>query len=387
MHVSNVRPNHRYEILTPTGFQPFDGIRVQEKEAYTLKFSDGSSMVATGNHLLLTPKGWQDVSSCGIQTIVSEKNGQTITLIDKTGPFIERVYDPVNVANGSCYESETVISHNCSFLSTSYTLISSKVLQTLKASEHVAADESGYFEFEPPDPTRNYVMMVDTGHGTGDDDSAFAIVDITELPYRVAATYANNTVNTMEYPQIVEQYAKRYHHPWLMVEVMDVGRDVAFILFRDFEYPKFMATVTEKRLGQRLVFNSRMNRHLGLRMTAGVKRSGAAVLKTLVEKNKLVVNDYRIIQQLSTFVQRGATYMAETGHHDDLVTPLLMLAWVSLQPNFAEITTARAVDDFIDMVRPQGDEEIPVKIRAEEPDPVGILGDAIDDDDPSWLLR
>lgn len=277
--------------------------------------------------------------------------------------------------------------YECSFLSTSYTLISSKVLQTLKANEHVAADESGYFEFEPPDPTRNYIMLVDTSHGTGDDDSAFVIVDITDLPYRVVATYANNTIDTMEYPQVVEKYAKRYHHPWLMVEVMDVGRDVAFILFRDYEYPKFMATVTEKRLGQRLVFNSRMNRHLGLRMTAGVKRSGAAVLKTLIEKNKLIVNDYRIIQQLSTFVQRGATYMAETGHHDDLVIPLIMLSWASLQPNFAEITTARVVDDFIDVVRPQGDEEIPVKVRAEEPDPVGVFGDSLDEDDPMWLLR
>lgn len=274
-----------------------------------------------------------------------------------------------------------------SFLSTSYTLIRSQILQTLTHKQPITATDTGYCEFIPPDPTRSYVMTVDTASGQGLDYSAFVIVDVSEMPYRIAATYANNRITTMEFPQVIMEYATRYHKPWLMVEVMDIGRDVAFILSRDHEYDRLMTAVTEKRLGQRLTFNAKMNRHLGLRMTSGVKRSGCAVLKTLVENHHLILNDYRIVQQLSVFVQRGSLYMAETGHHDDLVMPLVMLGWVSLQPNFAEITSTRALDTYTQLVAQSRDNLVPVVVDDEVPNPVGFFGDVDPEDDPSWLLR
>lgn len=274
-----------------------------------------------------------------------------------------------------------------SFLSTSYTLIRSQVLQTLTHAQPIMTTDTGYSEFLPPDPSRAYVMTVDTASGQGLDYSTFVITDVSEMPYRIAATYANNRITTMEFPQVIMEYAKRYHKPWLMVEVMDIGRDVAFILSRDHEYDRLMTAVTEKRLGQRLTFNAKMNRHLGLRMTAGVKRSGCAVLKTLVENHHLVVNDYRIVQQLSVFVQKGSMYMAETGHHDDLVMPLVMLGWISLQPNFAEITSTRALDAYTQIVVESKDNPMPVVLDDEQPTPLGILGNVSDEDDPYWILR
>lgn len=273
-----------------------------------------------------------------------------------------------------------------SFLSTSYTLIRSQVLQTLTHAQPIETSDTGYAEFVPPDPSRAYVMTVDTASGQGLDYSAFVIVDVSEMPYRVVATYANNRITTMEFPQVIMQYAKRYFLPWMMIEVMDIGRDVAFIISRDHEYDRLMTAVTEKRLGQRLTFNAKMNRHLGLRMTAGVKRSGCAVLKTLVENHHLLLNDYRIVQQLSVFVQRGSLYMAETGHHDDLVMPLVMLGWISLQPNFAEITGTRALDTYTQIVAQSRDNPVPMVVEDEQPMPIGLFG-RDEEDDSRWLLN
>ena len=98
------------------------------------------------------------------------------------------------------------------------------MLQTLTHSQPVESTETGYAEFLPPDKSRAYVMTVDTASGQGLDYSTFVIVDVSEMPYRVAATYANNRITTMEFPQVIMQYAKRYFMPWLMVEVMDIGR-------------------------------------------------------------------------------------------------------------------------------------------------------------------
>ena len=77
--------------------------------------------------------------------------------------------------------------------------------------------------------------------------------------------------------------------------------------------------------------------------------------------------------------------MAEVGHHDDLVMPLVMLGWVSLQPNLAEITTTRALDVYTRLVTESKDNPIPIELGDERPTPVGIFG--IDDDDPYWVLR
>jgi len=274
-----------------------------------------------------------------------------------------------------------------SFLSTSYTLIRSQVLQTLTHTQPIETNDTGYAEFLPPDNSRAYVMLVDTASGQELDYSTFVIVDVSEMPYRIVATYANNRISTMEFPQVIMQYAKRYYMPWVMVEVMDIGRDVAFILSRDHEYERLMTAVTEKRLGQRLTFNAKINRHLGLRMTAGVKRSGCAVLKTLVENQHLVLHDYRIIQQLSVFVQKGSLYMAETGHHDDLVMPLVMLGWVTLQPNFAEITNTRALDTYTQLVAESKNNPVPIVVDDTVPMPLGIFGNTHEDDDEDWLLR
>lgn len=283
--------------------------------------------------------------------------------------------------------------YECSFLSTQYTLIRPDVLKSLVHKNPLTMSEDGYTEFFEPEKDHNYIMLVDTASGQGLDYSTFVIADVTQIPYRVVATYANNKISTIEFPQVLMHYAKRYHMPWLMVEVMDIGRDVAFIMWRDFEYPRFMATMTEKRLGQRLVFNSRVQRHLGLRMTTGVKRSGCAVIKALVENKQLILNDYRIIQQLSAFVQSGSTYRAEVNHHDDLVMPLVMFGWISLQPNFTEITNARVLDAYIQTEAPEND-DVPshhnilpdAKPKEVEPFPFGIMDINGYDDDSSWLI-
>jgi len=342
----------------------------------------------TPEHLVLSAeKSWVAVKDIRPGTRLLTKEERVVSTIAVSRLYIEQVFDPVNVANGALYDSGVLVSHNCSFLSTSYTLIRAEVLQALLPSLPIANTENGYCEFIEPIEDHTYVMHIDTAAGQGLDSSSFIIIDVTELPYKVAATYNNNRVTTMEFPQLIMTYARRYNLPWLMVEVMDIGRDVAHILFRDFEYPRFMATMTEKRLGQRLIFNSRNNRHLGLRMTSGVKRSGCAVLKALIENGQLVLNDYRIIQQLSVFIQRGSIYMAETGHHDDLIIPLIMLGWASLQPNFAEVTTCRALDSYIEMVKQSKENPVPIKpIYEEQPMPIGIFTNLGDNDDSAWLL-
>jgi len=278
-----------------------------------------------------------------------------------------------------------------SFLSTSYTLIKPQILQTLTFEEPIASSATGYQEYVPPEEGHSYICCVDTASGQGLDYSAFVIIDTTALPYRVVATYANNRVTTMEYPAVIMEYARRYFLPWMLVEVNDIGRDIAHILYRDYEYPRLLTTMNDKRLGQRLGFGWSKTRHPGLRMTSGVKRSGCAIIKTLIENHQLLLHDHRIIQELSVFVQRGATCEAEFGHHDDLVMPLVMFGWASLQPNFAEVSNTRALDVYTQITKQSESTSAPIELHDETPMPIGVMGDFDDgwstgDEDSSWLL-
>ena len=47
---------------------------------------------------------------------------------------------------------------------------------------------------------------------------------------------------------------------------------------------------------------------MGVRTTGPVKKLGCSVLKSLVENDKLLIDDMDIIQELYTFVAKGASF-------------------------------------------------------------------------------
>lgn len=78
---------------------------------------------------------------------------------------------------------------------------------------------------------------------------------------------------------------------------------------------------------------------LGVRMTTAVKKYGCSNLKALIEEDKLIVNDYDLISELTTFIQKGQGFEAEDGCNDDLAMCLVIFSWLATQPYFKEMTS------------------------------------------------
>ena len=214
-------------------------------------------------------------------------------------------------------------------------------------------------------------MTVDVARGLGNDYSAFIVFDITEFPYKVVAKYRNNEIKPMLFPNIIEEVAKGYNSAWLLVEVNDIGDQVANILHFDLEYDNVLMCAMRGRAGQLVGTGfSGKKSQLGVRMTAAVKKLGCSNLKTLLEDDKLLTVDYDIISELTTFAQRHNSFEAEEGCNDDLAMCLVIFSWLVAQPYFKEMTDNDVRKRIYEEQKNQIDQDM---------SPFGFISDGISD--------
>ena len=238
----------------------------------------------------------------------------------------------------------------CEFLGSVDTLINSSKLRTMS---HInpKTSNAGLDMYEEPQKDKRYVMTVDVARGTVNDNSAFVVIDATRIPYQIVAKYKNNEIKPLVFPQIVHKIAKSYNNAEVLIEVNDIGGQVADTMQFDLEYDNLIMVNQRGRSGQvaGTGFSGRQSQ-LGLRTTKAVKKIGCSNLKTMIEHDKLIIQDFDIISELSTYILKGKEkYEAEEGANDDLVACLVMFAWLSNQTYFKELTDqdirARLVDE------------------------------------------
>ena len=179
-------------------------------------------------------------------------------------------------------------------------------------------------------------MTVDVSEGLGLDSSTLVVVDCTTVPYEVVATFADANISQLMFPTLLANIGKYYNEASVLVEI-NIGSQVVNILHQDLEYENIVMTKMSGRKGTIIGSAGNQNR-LGIKTTKITKRIGCANLKTLVESNKIILNDFNIINELSTYVVDGTSYNAEDGHHDDLVMCLVLFAWMVSQNYFKDVS-------------------------------------------------
>ena len=227
---------------------------------------------------------------------------------------------------------------DCDFIGSAGTLISPSKLKALVYDEPIESS-GGLDIYEKPQKDHEYLMTVDVSRGMKLDYSAFIIVDITSYPHKVVGKYRNNQIKPMLYPDIIVQVAKQYNKAWILCEVNDIGDQVASIIYYDMEYENLLMTSMRGRAGQVLGQGfSGGKTQLGLKMAANPKKIGTSNLKQMIESDKVVFNDFNIINELTTFIERRNSFAAEDGCHDDMVMCMVIYAWAVAQNYFKEMT-------------------------------------------------
>ena len=227
---------------------------------------------------------------------------------------------------------------DCEFLGSANTLINPSKIKSM-AFHNPIQSNAGLDMYEKPNDGGTYVVVADVARGTNNDFSAFIVFDVTTVPYKIVAKYRNNEIKPLLFPNIIYDVSKAYNEAYILIEVNDIGEQVATALQFDLEYDNLIMASMRGRAGQVVGGGfSGGKAQLGVRTTKAVKRLGCSNLKQIVETDKLIINDYDLINEFSTFILKGQSFEAEEGHTDDLAMCCVLFSWLVEQTYFKELT-------------------------------------------------
>jgi len=235
------------------------------------------------------------------------------------------------IANTS--ETQFEQEYGNSFLGTGNTLINSNCLLGMRS---VTPDwnKDNINIYTRPVEGHSYVCTVDVSKGRGIDYSTFSIFDVSVQPFKQVATFRDNMLSPMLLPDMISKYVRPYNEALVIVENNAEGGMVATQLHYDIEYPNvFVQGMTKQE-------------DIGVTMNRKIKRIGCSTLKELCEENRLELVDRATITELLTFINKGTSYEAAKGYHDDMVMNCVLFAWFVTTEFFFHLTDS-AVKDLL----------------------------------------
>lgn len=221
------------------------------------------------------------------------------------------------------------------FLGSSNTLIPSKYIKTMSSVKPLHSTQ-GIKIFKEPikrnpiyqdSKDHTYVIVCDPSRGTGNDNTAFIVYDVSDYPVRISATFRDNTIDPLILPTVLERVARTYNDAHVLIEINDNGQQVTDILWRDLEYENVVVFGGFSKKAQ-----------YGARTDTKKKRQGCSLFKGMIESQKLIINDVDLIQEISNFVKKRNSYEAASGHYDDLVMCCVLFAWFATTEEFQNLT-------------------------------------------------
>lgn len=349
----------------------YDLINVEDTHSYITNGVESHNCLVLDEFGIIPQKLAEEFFTAVYPTISSGKNSKTIVISTPKGynhfykmykeaeqgvnGFVPVVYtwrdhperdeawmqEEIKILGPEKFDQE----HNCAFWGTSTTLISSSYLRNMVSEIPVMSSEEGLKIYKKPEKNRNYFISVDPSRGTGNDNHAFTVLDITEFPYTIAATFSNNKISPLILPSVIFDVGKKYNDAYVLVEINDNGQQVADILWHDLEYENMISTEG---------FHSNV---VGMRTTKKTKLIGCTTFKNMVESQKIIINDPGIISELSNFSQNKGSYAAESGTDDQVMT-LVNFAYLTSTDMFLHISDLSFKKEFIKQQEQRIDEEI-----------------------------
>lgn len=180
-------------------------------------------------------------------------------------------------------------------------------------------------------PGKIYVMGADVAEGVGQDSSTAVILDVTNSPYEVVATYANNKVAPDIFATELARYGTRYGRCIIAPEMNSIGYATVSRL-KDMYENVYKSTEFNKAFETKARF-ARPNKTLkyGWRTTSTSKPKMLFDLKEAINGGEIIINDARIKTELRTYQQEDLSKIRFDDDQDTQHWDLLMALAIAFQ--------------------------------------------------------
>jgi len=312
--------NNRYQILTPNGYEDFDGIQKVKRDKFCkVVFKDNTEIECSTDHVFLSGKEEFKAKDLQKDDCISSKNGykivKSIELVDES---IE-LYDLINAGKDHVYYTNDILSHNCLFDGSNNTLIAGEILENLVPVDPIRVQEIYKKEYElkiyhEPIPEHNYILTVDPSEGLGLDYTGVHVWDVSKKNYRkqCAVLYCN-TLSIPEAPFVISAIGKMFNNALILGE-----NNKCDVILRDIlektEYDGEMYIHEDGRFG--------------IRQTQFTRNRSIKQIEIEFNKERFEINDYNTIHELNCFVEKNSKFQADEGQNDDLVMSMCLLGYI-----------------------------------------------------------
>lgn len=328
----------RFKVLTQSGFSEFSGIRRTETNK-TLKIFFGDSFIEVSEDHKFMVFGKEVIAKTlregDVLQTRFDKN-VIITKIETSESPEEKcfVYDVLETQDHS-YVTNGVISHNCSFLGSSHTLVSKESLQRFKSQEPEMVLAQRLKVYKEPEPKHKYIIGVDPAK-FGGDSYAIQVLDVTSFPFVQVASAKLKDENFQIMPGFIVEWGKWYNEGLLIIENNEgAGTYANVVIHNDYEYENLYF---ERTFGT-FKHDTKTKIEPGFRTTPKSRNIIIDTLKQLIDNELLIINDLDTIKEFNTFVLKKDKYQADDGCHDDMIMSLcIALAPFGDVKNFDNIT-------------------------------------------------
>ena len=325
----------KFQVLTQSGFSDFSGIRRTETNR-TLKIFFGDSFIEVSEDHKFMVFGKEVIAKTLKEGDVLQTRFDKNVIITKIETSEEKcfVYDVLETKDHS-YITNDVISHNCSFLGSSHTLVSKESLQRFKPQDPEMVLAQRLKVYKEPEPKHKYIIGVDPAK-FGGDSYAIQVLDVTSFPFVQVASAKLKDENFQIMPGFIVEWGKWYNEGLLIIENNEgAGTYANVVIHNDYEYENLYF---ERTFGT-FKHDTKTKIEPGFRTTPKSRNIIIDTLKQLIDNELLVINDLDTIKEFNTFVLKKDKYQADDGCHDDMIMSLcIALAPFGDVKNFDNIT-------------------------------------------------
>lgn len=250
------------------------------------------------------------------------------------------------------------------FLGASLEYIKLKTLESVESSIKpplYADPATSLYIFEQPIENHDYCIAVDVSEGKGKDYNAVNVIDVSQMPLKIVASLKNNQIDSIELAPIIYHLCEKYNEAFLMIEnnLSDLAKD----LWYNYEYTNMLNFNLSKS-----EFRQPKKIEVGLKTTSKVRRIGEEYFKHMVENDKIILNDIRLVKELNNleynelkkrFVPRDENI------NDDLWSSMKIFSYIAKTYYFeAMLKNGKALANLlISNSKENGEEPLPFILR------------------------